>query len=496
VPVPSSLTQTDIEREYVRRNKSLLVVQRIRKGLFDKQLALIDDPSTQKAAKCGRRAGKSHAAAAYLCEVALKTPEALCVYIGLSRKTARRILWPVLNKFNREYKMGASTNNLELEMTFPNGSQIWLTGATNSEDIEKLRGNAYHLVIIDECASFGSFFTTLIEDILDPALADYDGTLCLIGSPGAACTGLFFEVTGQPQPPSDWTVHEWTVLDNPKFPRWSGKADWARRASDWLEAKRVSKGWHVKYPTYLREWLGKWVRDEGSLVYKYNPLFNLYTELPKGSWVDILGVDLGHDDPTAFALVAYAPDNETTYLLEDFSASELSIDVVAKKIKEYRSKHNIRRIVMDTQGLGKMIAAEIRRRYSLPVEPAEKSAKLDFIELFNSDLLQGKFKAKADSIWVEEATLLQWDEDRKKEDPRFRNHVTDAALYAWRECLHWRSKPVEELPEPNSDEFYRRVADDRKKKAMAAVKRKKQCQKSQGPRSLPTCDAHVLGRPS
>jgi hypothetical protein len=491
----AAFTQADIEREYVRRNRSLLVSKAIRKGLFKKQLQLIDDPSKQKAAKCGRRAGKSHGAAAYLCETALLNPESLNVYIGLSRKAARRILWPVLQKFNREYKIGASTNQLELEMTFPNGSQIWLTGATDSGDIEKLRGSAYHLVVVDECASFGPFFNTLIEDVLEPALADYDGVLCLIGTPGAACTGLFYEITGQETPAKDWTVHDWTVLDNPKFPRWRGKPNWQQIAIDWLENKRQTKGWPKEYPTYLREWLGKWVRDEAGLVYKYNPLLNTYKELPKKAWVNILGVDLGHDDPTAFAVVSYSPEDQCTYLREDWFESEMTIDAAAKKIKAYREKYKCRRIVMDTQGLGKMIAAEIRKRYGIPVEPAEKSAKIDFIDLFNSDLMQGKFKAKEDSGWVGEASLLQWDEDRLKEDGRFANHICDGTLYAWRECLHWRSKEPEAVVEVGSEEFFRHESDKQKKRAIAAAKRRKRmkCQ-GQKRRNLPTCDAHVVGK--
>ena len=57
-----------------------------------------------------------------------------------------------------------------------------------------------------------------------------------------------------------------------------------------------------------------------------------------------------------------------------------------------------------------------------------------------------------DSYFAEEAELLQWDEDRRKEDGRFDNHSCDATLYAWRELRHYRSKPPDDIPEPGTPE--------------------------------------------
>lgn len=483
-----------MKREYFRRNRLKLISEQLRASLFDKQIGFIDDPSKRKTAKCGRRAGKSHgAAAAYLILESLKYSESLNVYVALSRKAARRILWPILKRFNKQYKIGATTNELELEMTFPNGSQIWLTGATDSSDIDKLRGNAYRLVVVDECASFGVFFGTMIEDVIEPALADYDGTLALIGTPGAACAGFFYNATTGAMP--GWSNHEWTLLDNPLFPRWTGKKNWQALALRWLRDMRDEKGWPETYPTYQREWLAKWIVDEAGLVYKYSPERNLYEGAPVGAeWVRILGVDLGTDDPTAFAVLSYSRTDRTAYLLEDYAKSQMSIDDIATKIRYYQQKYHCTRIVMDTAGLGKAIALEIRRRFSLAIEPAEKKEKLAYIELFNSDLLLGRFKAYKDSGWVDEAAILQWDEDRKKEDSKFSNHRTDAVLYAWRECQHYMS--VEPIPpvEVDSPEYLKLQEAEQKKreiKRMILAKRKGKGQ-WHGKAWLPTNNRDVL----
>lgn len=263
-------------------------VAAIMAGLFDRQIALINDPSRRKAAKCGRRSGKTHAVGAYLYKAAVEPAHAglMVPYIALTKGHARRLLWPVLQKLDRDHELGLAFNQTELIATLPNGSKIWLTGADKPAEVEKLRGGAYPLVCIDEAASFGPILEYLVEDVLDAALEDYDGTLCLIGSPSAACAGLFYDVTTQAKDEDGrvkhpgWATHSWTVLDNPMFPRWAGAPNWRALAQLWLANKQADKGWSDDHPVFRREWLGQWVRDMTSLVYRYLEVRNSYTALP------------------------------------------------------------------------------------------------------------------------------------------------------------------------------------------------------------------------
>ena len=98
---------------------------------------------------------------------------------------------------------------------------------------------------------------------------------------------------------------------------------------------------------------------------------------------------------------------------------------------------------------------EFRQRWALPIRPAEKRNKDSYIELMNSDLACGHIQVEEESPLVEEWKLLQWDEDRRKEDPRFENHLSDACLYAWRESKHYTY--VEELAPPKlgTPEYYK-----------------------------------------
>lgn len=414
--------------------------------LFDKQQRFLYDPAKRKAALCSRRAGKTFCCALYLCMVAMAIPDSVCVYIALSRKNARRLLWPVLKRLNRDQQLGLTFNDVELEARLPNGSQIWLTGANDRSEIEKLRGEAYPLAVLDESASFGPYLEELVEDVLEPAMLDYDGTLCMIGTPAAHCTGKFFDATMDPT--QGWSVHQWTVLDNPHIPN----------AKAWLDERMQRKNWTDTHPTYLREWRGRWVRSAESMVYRWSD-GAAFSQLPSGcEWEYVIGVDLGFEDATAFVIEAFSRDRPDVYVVDEFKRSKLIPSDIAAQLREYVSTYNPISIVCDTGGLGKSIAEELSQRYAMNIKPANKAGKLANIELLNGDLDAGLFRARADSALVGEWKTLQWDEDRKKEDSRFDNHLSDAALYAYRECKHYTHQPKAKEPGPDEVEFHERRA--------------------------------------
>ena len=217
----------DVFREYMKRFGEVesekvapIVIDRtfnFDKHLFGLQQDFINDPSKLKAALCGRRAGKTYAICYYLIQEAFRAPESICAYIGLSRISAKRLMWQALKRANRQFKLGMRFNNAELIATLPNHSQIFLAGANDEGDIDKLRGSAYRLVALDECASFGPHIDTLVEEVIEPALLDYDGTLALIGTPNAACRGLFYKATTDKS--YGYSLHHWTVLNNPHIPK-------------------------------------------------------------------------------------------------------------------------------------------------------------------------------------------------------------------------------------------------------------------------------------
>jgi len=106
----------------------------------------------------------------------------------------------------------------------------------------------------------------------------------------------------------------------------------------------------------------------------------------------------------------------------------------------------------------KQAVEEMRQRYTLPLIPAEKTGKRDYIELLNSDLTLGHIRIlpKAQPL-VDEWASLVWDErkfrsGKYEEHPTCPNHLSDAFLYAWRYVYNYCAKPKYDKPLPNSEE--------------------------------------------
>src|ERR1700722_9015397 len=146
--------------------------------LFDQQLKFVEDASPFKVAVCSRRAGKTTACAAHLVHSAINNKESNNIYITLSGVSGKRIIWKEFKKIVKKFNLPAKFNESELSIIFPNDSTIYVIGASDSVEIEKVRGMAMKLVYIDECQSFREYIKDLIDDIIGPALIDYAGSLC------------------------------------------------------------------------------------------------------------------------------------------------------------------------------------------------------------------------------------------------------------------------------------------------------------------------------
>lgn len=429
---------------------------------FPEQVAFIRDPARRKAALCSRRAGKTHALAAYLVWSALKNPGTLQMYMAITRQQAKDLLWKELIKVNEGgpknlHPFGARTNEAELTMTFPNGSRIWLRGADKSREIEKYLGFAYKLVAIDECASFGSHIDVLIEHVLEPALEEHKGTLCLTGTPNAACVGFFFEAT-EGHRKEEYTTHRWTVLDNPKFPRWAKDPRWQETANTWISNYRRERGWSENNPTFLREWKGIWIRTTDDLVFDFDEERNTFHELPKyveGNWHYALGIDLGSRSASAFIDVLWHDHDPNVYVMRGFKETGMDLTQIASEIRQRTERRAYSRLVIDTGGLGVMIAQDLQTRYGFPLEAAKKEERAAGIAGVNADMHEGRVKIHVSDPLVEEIRVLQWDEQKKNFDDRYEDHLCDAFLYAYRAAFHYRATKAKARPSYGTDAYWK-----------------------------------------
>lgn len=402
----------------------------IRGFLFNKQLDFVSDPSPFKVAVCSRRSGKTVACAADLISKAMAQEGVVCLYITLSRNNAKKIIWPEIQKINRAFKLGGSEDNTELSMRFPNGSIIYLSGAKDAAEIQKFRGLPIKLVYIDECQSFREYIRDLIDDILAPALMDYAGSICLIGTPAPVPTGFFHECAVETD---TWSKHGWNFFDNPFISQKSGLPH-----QQLLDRELKRRGVEANDPSIQREWFGKWSLDLDSLLLHYTSEKNHYDELPPAKWNYIMGIDLGFVDADAIGILAWSESRPETFLVEECVVSKQGLTELVSSIQNLTSKYPVSKMVIDEGGLGKKIAEEIRRRHQIPVQPADKIRKMENIAFLNDALRTGRFKAKKNSQFAQDSFLVEIDRDKTTPDririkDGFHSDIIDAVLYAFKE---------------------------------------------------------------
>ncbi len=462
LPEPRLLLEIYAERLLLKKN-----LPNVLEFAFDKQIAFIKDKSTQKTLFCTRRSAKSFTAGLYLVHEAINNPGCNCLFIGLTRASAKAIIWKdILSIIDSQFGLKARPNQADLTMTFPNGSVIAVTGIDADEkEKNKLLGRKYRLVCIDEASMYSVDIHNLVYGVLGPAMVDpntegQSGTICLMGTASDFPRGLFYDITVGKE--KGWKLFEWTAHDNPYVAK-----QW-QAALDKIARERPE---YMQTPQFKQWYLNQWVIDEDKLVYRFDMQKNLVSSMPHLSptmWTYVLGVDTGWEDDTAFVLTAYHANDPYLYVIKVFKKRKMTFDEVVLKIEEfYKDPHYApQKIVID--GANKQGVESMRQRSSIPFEYADKQDKATFIELCNSDLIQAKIKildtTENRPLW-EEMSALVWvtDGDKikypKKEHASLANHCCDAFLYAWRCGWHYASTPAVKKIVTGSREWYQKQSD-------------------------------------
>lgn len=461
------------------------------------------DTARFKAVRCPRRAGKSFYVLTEAFEACLRKPNSIWVIAGLTRPSIKNIFWGVAKKMATEFELGLHFMEVDLDARFTNGSVIQFRGAKTRDEIEKLRGGQYDGIIIDECKSFDpAVLNELVDDVITPALADRQGRLIIIGTPGTILAGPFYDATCSPPmvsvsddgvkrysnvpygQPYDgikvWSFHTWTVKDNTAQPHL-----WALA----LQTK-ATKGWSDEHPTWRREYLGEWVPEDNARVYKYFPHIHnwLGGDLPAGhTWTPVIGLDVGFHDADALVVVNYSRTSYDVYVTYAEKRTRQSIAATAAWVETVRETHcggAPEVMVGDFGGLATKVFAELAETYQLYFEPAEKQEKLDYIMIVNGEFDAARIKILHDpdarqtdddgnpltlgaellgNRWLERTIKTL----KKKEDPATQNDLCDAFLYAWRWCDHRRAQPPDRRPTNGSpqwwDEYLAKQLEDAKR---------------------------------
>ena len=169
-------------------------------------------------------------------------------------------------------KHGVTINKTERVIEFPNGGGL---GVYSADSEDSIRGEAFHLVIIDEAAKVPQSAYT---DVIQPTLADYDGDLILISSPYG----------------KNWFFHEYVAAqsDGVRMRAWT--APTSDNPNPNIKRAFELAEFRVPNRTYRAEWLAEFVEDGGEV---FRNVRNCATAVKQDAPIDghvyLIAVDLG-----------------------------------------------------------------------------------------------------------------------------------------------------------------------------------------------------------
>lgn len=471
------------------RRQAEAAVRDIGATLFEAQACFDSDPARRKAALCTRRAGKTDLVPKRLVRRALAAPESIRVYLAITRVRAMELLWRPLELLNERHGLHGKPNLTLGTWTFPNHAVIRLRGADDKREAGKGRGDKLHEVTIDECQLFPSeVLAEMVDDVYGPTLEDVGGDINLMGTPGIVCAGKWWKITRPDRAEllkagafedveAGWSVHEWSVLDNPFM------AHMRQRLPE-LKAERK---WADDNPTWLREWCGKWVNDNTALFYRFDPTRNVHDltlkQLTGPGWMHVLGWDLGLRDDMALVAWAFHEHQPDVYEAYSWKKNGITSEEVVAEVRRLEGLGlNFVGAVADTGGLGALVVEEVAKRFGVRFEAAKKTEKYAHVELFNDDLLTGRVKLMRGSPYAQEIAVLpkdpDWPEEKlPREDPRFPNHCADAGLYGWRKALHWTAVPLKTEPPAGTTEWQAAQAEEMKQQAVNELRSRQEMER-------------------
>lgn len=406
----------------------------IHRKLIPWQKEYFIDNARRIAVQAGRRAGKSYSNALKAIKHCLTGQDYIngvykfrkVVIVGLTKEKCQEQYWKLLKDVIEECHINTlKIDNASLEIMFSTGASIKLCGNNSKAEREKLRGDEYSLIIIDEAQSQQGL-RYLMESIFEPIAYGRDSQIVLSGT-GALILGSYWQEITDGDSASKWRHYHVTMQDNPTI------------ANPEMVLKQVleDKGWKETEPEYIREYLGMNAYDETRTVI---PNRHYYEELPKDIvWERcVVGLDYGYSDSTAFVPVLIANDGrrfvDNIRKSNHLSASEITN--LANEINDWAVSLKIPNIIFIADTNDQSISKDIWRA-GIKIQNAYKcEEKWQWAKLKENMQTGTILIKKKDMVDIEcSQTVWKYDEEKRQvvyeiDDNVFHPDCLDALRYA------------------------------------------------------------------
>lgn len=266
-------------------------------------------------------------------------------YVGVISDTyehAELSVLPFISEMSRCFGEGFYSVNLNKHVL-----RINSTGAElhwfSAENPRAAQGHTFSRVYLDESQNISDEFWVNLR----PALGARMAQVFAFGTPDPVIESTWFEglfLAGQDE-------------DSPNHYSYSVPCT----LNKWLPLEDVQEALHTMSEREFRmKYLGQWVKHDGMVFHDPEKCFTgKIIDAPEKGHTYAMGLDLAkHEDYT----VAYVIDTKTKAVAQRMRVNHLDYVLVMDKVQELYKRFNVRRVRMDTTGLGQPVADMLRKR--------------------------------------------------------------------------------------------------------------------------------------
>ncbi len=327
------------------------------------------------------------------------------------------ISFELQRKFVNHFKLEVTKDNMHdkiLELS--NGSSIRMGSVMQ---VDSTVGRSYDLIIFDESA-----LSPKGKDAFNVALRP------TLDKPGSKA--IFIST---PRGRKNWFSEFYNRGFSDEFPEWvSIHADYHENPRmterDVAEARRS-----MTKAEFEQEYMASFNVFDGA-IYNFNEsgqdVIDYVPDYNNGRMEIFAGLDPGYRDETAFVVVAFDPEDDVFYVLDEYMAKEAVTATHAARIQELIDKYNIEIIFIDAAAA--QTAADFAYSYDIATTRAKK-AVLPGIAAVQTIVEHGRLKVNANCTNMLDALdQYQWNKSETstidKPEHNQASHMCDALRYA------------------------------------------------------------------
>lgn len=383
----------------------------------------------------GSRSGKTTTWVEWLVQRAFQYPDSRQFVGRLCRTHAKASLWNdsfrrYLRQIDRRYY---TLLEAELTIRFYNGSEIIIGGLDDAEATEKVLGNEYITVVLNEATQLTYETMQMLETRIAQRCEDKDGNL--------AIPKLVLDCN--PRGPRHWLYMVGVRHVDPYTERPVANAKrWARLPWSAYDNKENLPEEYLQtlesLPDVMKKRMlyGLWVSNDGAVYDEFKEETHVVEPFPiPDDWMRIRAIDFGYTNPFVCLWGALDPDGRL-YIYRELYQRQLRTAAAAQEIKRYTGNENIIFTVADHDAQER---AELESN-DVFTEPANKQVALGIQSVKNRLTVQGDGKPRIFFFnnlknTLSEISSYEWTSNGTKDIPKKENdHAMDALRYMVMGC--------------------------------------------------------------